>query len=179
MRSNACKARILKEGTRDIPPSTRFSLTTNYSPQLLQPYANNILQTSRTQPETTMSSTNNNTEALAHQMPTGGSGEFNPKPAGAARENHDGVSTFRSLSITTFANILHSTSPVSSSATMPFPSSAQRSYLLAPPHPTQPTPATPRRPPPRPLTTRPPPLRLSVAPRLLKFMLASASPWMA
>jgi len=35
-------------------------------------------------------STNNNIEAVANQMPTGGSGEFNPKPAGAARENHDG-----------------------------------------------------------------------------------------
>jgi hypothetical protein len=40
-----------------------------------------------------MSSTNNNIEAVANQMPTGGSGEFNPKPAGAGgRENHDGVS---------------------------------------------------------------------------------------
>ncbi|KAM0713573.1 hypothetical protein Q7P37_010535 [Cladosporium fusiforme] len=37
-----------------------------------------------------MSSTNNNIEAVANQMPTGGSGEFNPKPAGASRENHDG-----------------------------------------------------------------------------------------
>jgi len=35
-------------------------------------------------------STNNNIEAVANQMPTGGSGEFNPKPAGASRENHDG-----------------------------------------------------------------------------------------
>lgn len=39
-----------------------------------------------------MSSTNNNIEAVANQMPTGGSGEFNPKPAGVGRENHDGVS---------------------------------------------------------------------------------------
>lgn len=40
-----------------------------------------------------MSSTNNNIEAVANQMPTGGSGEFNPKPAGVGRENHDGVSS--------------------------------------------------------------------------------------
>ena len=58
-------------------------------------------------------STNNNIEAVANQMPTGGSGEFNPKPAGASRENHDGVSTFRILQTMTVANIFHSTSPVS------------------------------------------------------------------
>lgn len=44
-----------------------------------------------------MSSTNNNIEAVANQMPTGGSGEFNPKPAGASRENHDGVCTSQCL----------------------------------------------------------------------------------
>jgi hypothetical protein len=61
-------------------------------------------------------STNNNIEAVANQMPTGGSGEFNPKPAGASRENHDGVSdpNLFKKKYQTPTNTLPSTSPVSS-----------------------------------------------------------------
>ena len=60
-------------------------------------------------------STNNNIEAVANQMPTGGSGEFNPKPAGASRENHDGVSEPISPDqYQTSTNTIFSTGPVSS-----------------------------------------------------------------
>jgi len=59
-------------------------------------------------------STNNNIEAVANQMPTGGSGEFNPKPAGASRENHDGVSRAMLSRYQTKTDNASSTSPVSS-----------------------------------------------------------------